>query len=208
MPERNLFGWSDAVWRLLDQAGILAGDLLMVTSVVAAIAGWLKRDQIRRWFRRNAFPDVGDELLPGDADWDGLVFTVSREDVPRWVMNQSHPRAVAFVCSELSHGVANALAEHAKAIGIRSLLVRTVEPDDPAEARSAAAASIEALREAGCERLAVDVTGGKLPMSLGAFMAAEERGADTVYVSAEYDSGLKAPKMETTRVLRISRGRG
>ena len=206
MPEGNLFGWTDAAWRFLDQVGILAGDVLMAGSVAAAVAGWLKRDEIRRWFRRNAFPDVGGEVLPGEPGWDGIVFTVSHEDVPRWVIGQARPRAVAFVCSGLSRKTASALAEYAEAMGIRAVLVRVVEPDDPAEARSAAAAGIEALGEIGCERVAVDVTGGKLPMSLGAFMAAEEQGADTIYVSTEYDAQLKAPKMETARVLRISRG--
>jgi len=50
----------------------------------------------------------------------------------------------------------------------------------------------------------VDVTGGKLPMSLGAFMAAEESGADTLYVASEFDPQLKRPDMRTARIRRIS----
>ncbi|RMD85019.1 MAG: TIGR02710 family CRISPR-associated protein, partial [Candidatus Dadabacteria bacterium] len=51
---------------------------------------------------------------------------------------------------------------------------------------------------------AVDVTGGKVPMSLGAFMAAEEAGTPSIYVTAEYDARLQRPRAETARVVRLS----
>jgi N-acetylmuramic acid 6-phosphate (MurNAc-6-P) etherase len=41
----------------------------------------------------------------------------------------------------------------------------------------------------------VDITGGKTPMSVGAFMAAEERGATSLYVTAPHgDNGLNTAK--------------
>ncbi len=204
MTEGNLFGWSDALWLMLDQIGILASDVLMAMSVMAAILGWLKRENIRNWFRRNSFPDVGGEVGPDERDWDGMVFTVSREEVPRWVMKQVKPAAVAFVCTKHSREAANHLARHAEKGGAKAVLVRAVDPDDPADARFATTACIDALHAAGCRHVAVDVTGGKTPMSLGAFMAAEEQGADSLYVSSEFDADLKKPRMETARIVRVS----
>jgi hypothetical protein len=51
--------------------------------------------------------------------------------------------------------------------------------------------------------IAVDVTGGKTPMSIGAFMAAEENAADTVYATAEYDASGK-PVTSSIRLIPIS----
>ncbi|MDX8402658.1 MAG: hypothetical protein R8K47_08510 [Mariprofundaceae bacterium] len=206
MASGNLFGWSDAVWLLLDQIGILASDVLMALSVVAAVAGWLNRDEIRRWLRRNAFPDVGGEFDARERRWDGLVFTVSHEGVPQWVMAKIRPHAVAFICSNQSRDTAGRLADKAKSMGIRSLAMHEVDEHDPDDALRAARSAIAALREADCEHIAIDVTGGKLPMSIGAFMAAEEAGVDTLYVASSFDSKLKRPDMSTARILRISGG--
>ena len=50
--------------------------------------------------------------------------------------------------------------------------------------------------------LSEQTTGGKTPMSIGAFMAAEERGATSLYVTApQGDDGLNTTK---ARILAIS----
>ena len=47
------------------------------------------------------------------------------------------------------------------------------------------------MRDAEAKEIAVDVTGGKTPMSLGAFMAAEEFAVQTIYITSEFDPSLK-----------------
>jgi hypothetical protein len=60
------------------------------------------------------------------------------------------------------------------------------------------------LQKNGCKNIAVDITGGKVTMSLGAFMAAEEAGVQTIYISTEFDVALKAPRMDTAKIISIS----
>ena len=82
--------------------------------------------------------------------------------------------------------------------------VQAVDPDDPTQSRQAAAALLAMMQRAGHEKLAVDITGGKTPMSLGAFMAAEEAGAASLYVASGFDVNLRKPDMRTARVRVIS----
>jgi hypothetical protein len=76
-------------------------------------------------------------------------------------------------------------------------------PDDPAESRRKTRYLLDGWRDQGLECLAVDVTGGKTPMSLGAFLAAREGGASTLYVTSEYDQ-LRRPNLDTAVVRCIS----
>jgi hypothetical protein len=201
----NLFGWSDEFWRILDQIGILVGDFTLIVSLFLAGVGFLRRDRIRRWLTRNRFPEVGALDIEG-MTWDGIVFTVSHEETPLWVMQQLKPGAVAFIASEQSRASAAKLRETARSLDIGAdLPIQTVDPDDPAQSRRAAAALLAKMRQAGAEKLAVDVTGGKTPMSLGAFMAAEECGAGSLYVASQFDSRLKRPDMHTATLRCISR---
>lgn len=200
----NLFGWSDGVWLFLDQLGILLGNILLVFTYAGIVIGILKRNRIRRWFTRNRFPEVGTHDVGGMA-WDGILFTVSHEETPRWVMEQLRPKAVAFIASEQSRSIAEKLRETARDLAIDSALpVQSVDPNDPVQSRHAAASLLAAMRRAGSEKLAVDVTGGKTPMSLGAFMAAEECGAGSLYVASRFDPKLNRPDMRTATLKCIS----
>jgi hypothetical protein len=200
----QLFGWSEQAWLMLDQAGILLGNLTLLVSIIGAGWAWLRRESIRRWFTRNRFPEVGG-TAEADAEWGALVFTVSmNEQVPRWVLQTLRPRFAAFVASESSRPAADRLAAHARGLGIEVLPARLVaDPDDPADTRRETLALLQLVKDKGAGRVAVDLTGGKTPMSLGAFMAAEERQADTLYVTSEYENGK--PRMDTAGIRCISR---
>lgn len=108
-----------------------------------------------------------------------------------------------FVASAQSRGVADELK--ARATSIANAFVVTIDTaDDPGETRLAVRQAIERLNAIGCAHIAVDVTGGKVPMSLGAFMAAEEAGKDSLYVSVDYDQQLNKPDMRTARITVVS----
>jgi hypothetical protein len=78
------------------------------------------------------------------------------------------------------------------------------DPNDPAVSRSQVALLLSELHQAGCRKIAVDLTGGKLPMSLGAFMAAEEAGVTSLYVATDFDRYLKVPDMRTAILRQMS----
>jgi hypothetical protein len=201
----NLFGWSEAVWRLIDQVGMLFGVTMGLTWFGGLLFAILKPDTLKRWFTRNRFPNVGDGLAEGER-WDGLVFTVSKAELPILVLRRLKPEYVGLIASEQSRSHAETILREAEALGIRSHgLVRVDNPDDPAEARERTHNLLHRMRAAGAARCAVDITGGKTPMSLGAFMAAEEAGVSTLYLASRYDDKLQRPDPHSSRLHCISR---
>lgn len=201
----QLFGWSESTWLWLDQGGIIAGDVMITLTMVGGIWAWMSRESIHRWFRTNRFPSVGG-LTDEPAQWDALIFTVSRPEVPEWVIQQTSPKAIGLLATHQSMQMAHELAAETRKIGITLTGPKRLDDaNDPAEARDEIAHLILRLRGMGHQRIAVDITGGKTPMSIGAFMAAEEAGCDTIYVSSEFDSRLRKPDMGTAKICRISR---
>ena len=192
----NLFGWSDAVWQLLDQMGILVGDFLMLLTIV----GFFNLNSIRNWLTRNRFPSIGGNLE--HARWQGLVFTVSRAEVPFWVMDQVQPRVIGLLTTVDSRVAGENIRQQAERQGITIMIETLNDPDDPSEAKRKTKDLLQTLREQGITDIAVDITGGKTPMSVGAFMAAEEFGCDSIYVTADYKEGK--PDTNTARIKAIS----
>ncbi len=201
----QLFGWAESTWQCLDQIGILTGDIMMVLTLLGGVIAWLRRDSIRRWLSVNRFP-VSGKPIPEDEHWDALVFTISRQDVPNWVIQQRSPQAIGLIATHASHNEAGAVAAQAALKGIQVSGPKLLDdPDDPAEAQEEVRRLIQRLRADGYQRIGIDITGGKTPMSLGAFMAAQEQGCDTLYVTAEYDARLRKPDTRSAVIRCITR---
>jgi len=194
----QLFGWSESTWLWLDQAGILAGDLLMVFSVAMGFVAWAHRERLRRWFRQGL--PLSDVEAGADDSWDALIFTVSRGELPELLIEGRKPRAVGLLATAWSQGAADEIAEFARRKGIIVHGPRRVDdPDNPVEGCDETRQLIRRIRGQGHERIAVDVTGGKTPMSIGAFQAAELENCDVLYVTSDFDSN-KRPIPATARV--------
>jgi hypothetical protein len=199
----QLFGWSESTWLWLDQIGILVGDSLMLVTIFTAIWAWFRWDRIRLWFSTNYFSGVGSEVKK--SRWDALVHLVSNSEVPCWLNMQLKPKAISLLATEQSRSVARIIADDAERLGISVLGVQYIDdPDDPADSRRMAAVVIDKLRENDFDRIAIDLTGGRKPMSLGAFMAAEEAGCDSIYVAAQYDNKLRKPSLASARICCIA----
>lgn len=192
--------FNENTWQLLDRYGILLGDILMTLSIIGAGLGFIKRHDLRRWLTRNQFPSVGGS--PEHNRWQGMVFTVSRGNVPLWVIAQVRPSAVGLLATEASRGESEAIRQTAAQQGIAVFSQNLDNPDDPAECKRKTAQLIHDLRSLSLTDIAIDITGGKVPMSLGAFMAAEEHGCPSLYVTAGYKDNK--PDMTTARLIAIS----
>lgn len=98
-----------------------------------------------------------------------------------------------------------ALEKTATELGISCLgIERILHEDEVQDARKAVLQAIRKLQEHGAKHVVVDITGGNKPMSIGAFMAAEELAVDSLYVSSDYDTKLRKPDMNTAKIRRIS----
>lgn len=201
----NLFGWSESLWLFIDRWATLFGLAMGVTWFLGLILALFNRESLRQWFFRNRFPNVGTHLAE-DTHWDGMIFTVSRAELPLHVIRQLRPEHIGLIASRESK--ANAEKIQASRFEWNPMLhgILVVEnPDDPANARDVTHRLRERMQHAGATNCAVDITGGKLPMSVGAFMAAEEAGLSTLYLSSRYDPKLDKPDPQTTRIHCISR---
>ncbi len=197
----QLFGWSQETWLLWDQLGIFLGLLTTLLALAGALTAYLNRERLRRWWRGNRFPRVGQ---PSDEQrYDGIVFLVSQSDLPPWVLDQTGARLVGLLTGNRFHEVADRLVEQ---LGNRVELLPTqlvASSEDPADSKLLTRRLIEQLRERGCQRIAVDITGTTKPMSIGAFMAAEELRCDSLYVTCEHEPG-KGPRLDSARLVVIS----
>jgi len=202
--QNNLFNWSEHTWALLDQIGIMLGLLLPIMSLLAAAWAFLKKEQIKHWFSRNQFPHIG-QSTDASSRWDGLVFTLSQTETPKWVIKTRSPRYIALLASEQSAENAAQVEQYARQQGVAVITkVLLADPDDLQEIRQEVKHLIMRLQQKGCENIAVDITGGKTTMSLGAFMAAEEAQLPSLYVSSQYDKTLKQVDMRSATLINVS----
>jgi len=199
----NLFDWNDHTWLILDQAGILVGDLLMLLSIGGAVYAFMERGNIRRWLYRNSFPKIGGK--PDNRNWRNIFFTVSNAELPLWVIGQLQPQAVGLLATAYSEeqgkSIARALAN--RDIPVRSKIIDN--PDDPGDVHRQARALIEQIQSMCPGSAAMDITGGKTTMSLGAFMAAEEMGIDSIYVTTQMQG--RRPELSSARIIAVSETR-
>ncbi len=198
----QLFGWSQQTWLLWNQAGIFLGLITTLLALTGAIAAFVNRERLRRWLRGNRFPRVGRN--PDHNRYDGIVFLVSQSELPPWVLEQTGARRVGLLTGAAFHPVADALADLLPR-GVSLLPIQlAADSKTPADTKLLTRRLIEQLREQGCQRIAVDITGGTKPMSIGAFMAAEELRCDSLYVACEHDPRGGGPRLDSARLVVLS----
>jgi hypothetical protein len=196
----NLFGLGDQIWLYIDQIGILLGVAMGITWFAGLVWAVFKPESVRRWFTRNRFPSIGGR--PEHTRWQGLIFTVSRANVPIWVIEQVQPEMIGLLITDSSQSEGEAIRARSGLPRDRVVKRHIDNPDDPFEVKQKTKELIAAMQERQVDAIAVDITGGKTTMSLGAFMAAEEAAADTLYVTANYkDTQID---MSTANIIAIS----
>lgn len=185
----QLFGWSQSVWQWLDQLSIMLGLALTMFSILAVAVGFFNRDRIRRWLVR---PLSGSEISNDTiANYQGMIFTVSHADLPIALIEKSKLQAIGLLGTVQSNAAIEEIAAHAKKKNITVFCETQANPDNVLEACNKIEWLIACMQEREIEPVAVDITGGKLPMSIGAMRAAEKNGIDVIYVTCCYDQSLR-----------------
>jgi hypothetical protein len=176
----------------LDRGATTFGFLLTCLTVGLATVGWFLRQDLRRWLRRTRFEDVGAPFAVPEREVLAVVIPVSQHQPPEWILRHLQPRFVSFLYTEQRRDVAAKLAEQfagsveffpsLEQIKEGSLQLNNV--DDPNESKRLVKQFLQRFVRNGVERrqLFVDTTGGKVPMSIGAFLAAEEMDVSSIYI--------------------------
>jgi ribose 5-phosphate isomerase RpiB len=203
----NLFSLGgEQSWRYIGQVADSLGAILGILTIVLMVVGVWQRKQISRYFKRVSFSDVG-EPIHDSQQFDAVVFTVSREELPKNVIDKTKPKAISLIATAESKPVAEAIKKYAEERGIEvQEIFEIADKDNPAYSKSAVKRALKLFGNTQLKNIAVDVTGGTTPMSIGAFMAAQQFGATTIFVKADYDQALKRVKQETAKIVCISAG--
>lgn len=205
--QQNLFNWSANTWDVLDQLGILAGLVVSIFSLIltlVALFAYFNKERIKNWLTQNRFPHIG-EMTDDETQWDGIVFSISHAATPKWVIESRKPTVIGLLATQQSKASAEEIRQSALAQGVKVLdMIYIDNPDDIKEVQQETLHLINRLQQQSCEHIAVDITGGKTPMSLGAFIAAEEARVTSLYVSSEFDAKLKQVDMRTTKLITVS----
>jgi len=200
----NLFG-TDQLWLYLDQIGILIGFAGLLITVILAFVGFYKRYDIRNWFSGNKFPETGVEVKDTKV-WDTVIFTVSRPSTPKWVIDTVAPERIGFIGSvnnQVFKDSLNEVKEYGVSKGCNVMAAQVIQDvSDVSEIKAKVKILIEDAKKNGAQNIAVDLTGGTAPMSLAAFMAAEECTLTSLYVSMDFKEFK--PIYSSAKLIKIS----
>ncbi|OFC30311.1 Card1-like endonuclease domain-containing protein [Acidithiobacillus caldus] len=196
--------WSDMFWEYLDHVAtildILVGGIAL-WGVFLPTSFW---NRMRKYLRGNVHQG-GEEVDTIAAD--GVIFTVSKKETPIWTMMKVRPNRVHLIGSRQTMEAVNSIKEFAHTANITISEAELNDADDVAEARQLVSHAINQLQQHGCKRIVIDVTGGKTPMSIGAFQAGDEANLPVIYVTAPFDQKLRHADLDRARIYVIREGR-
>ena len=188
---------------LLDNTGIVLGDFLAIFGIFAGFLAWIERRKIRLWFLKTKFEDVGEQFnMPVDA----MVIPVSpRVEQPEWILRHLRPKFVSFLYTDASQSTAQQITGNKEfsdieffpdADQIKNKKYIISNPNDPQESKTLTSMFIDHFlaKQIEMDKIFVDTTAGKVPMSIGAFQAAEEKAVSTVYIVGTKNGLIKDPK--------------
>lgn len=175
-----------------------------LTLIIIAVKNW---KPIYRWILgKREFRGTGEEFTFPKDKVKAIIVPVSRTEQPEWIIRHLEPKYVAFLYTEQKKNHAIKLI---KLFSEKIHFVNTLKeieqgqnilsnPDNPNEAKEIVKKFIERFIAQGIkeENIFVDTTGGKVPMSIGAFQAAEEMGVSSIYIVGKGNDGtIKEPSL-------------
>jgi hypothetical protein len=180
----------DRLWELIAWTFAIVLICVVLVAVLGPVHG-----AVRRWLARPAVI-VEHEVLKISRR--GVIFTLGlkgaeKNSVPRWVLDRLKPEFVGFLGTPETD--AAGIVERLAADYDLEPAWRKSEswvPTAFAEGKIKAGLVIDWMREQGVDScdIVLDLTGGLVPMSLVASLAAQERQVDCQYIVSKYDQKL------------------
>lgn len=174
------------------------------------VVGIFKRNAIMNWIaghlKTRDFKGTGENFDYIEKRVRGIVIPVSRKEQPEWIIRHLKPEYVAFLYTDLSKEYALELTRefsdvvkfYHTAKQIEEKLDMIKNPDDPLESKNVAKKFIQWLKKEGIneKNIFIDTTGGKVPMSIGAFQAAEEMNVSSIYIVGKDRGIIRNPEIK------------
>lgn len=187
-------------WTLVDRLSTVLGLLLGIGAVVGLI-NWR---WIRARFLGNSFWHVGGD--PELSQLEGLVLILSGQaDTALRTLDSARPKHVVPLSPEPS--LRQAVGMQCERLGLQyHPMTDAVDVHSVNGWRNLTERALRLLFAQGLrpDQIGVDITGGTKPMTLGAFMAAEEAKVRTVYVATDKGPDGRLD-LRTARPITISR---
>lgn len=163
---------------------IVGGSIFLLVLIILAIKVVMMKSSLYGTSGENAAFNVPRK---------GVIYTVGLQtDSIRFSMVRQTPDYVGFMCSKETEPYTNKLID---ILGLDKdkCNIKTVDPQNINEIRLETKLIIEWMSSMGLKNsdIAVDVTGGKTTMSVGAFSMAEELKIDTQYIKSDFDEKNK-----------------
>lgn len=190
---------------------IIISEFLKTTIEISIlIFGFIKRKAILNWIvsrlRARDFKGTGENFDHIEKRVRGIVIPVSRREQPEWIIRHLRPECVAFLYTELSKDDALELTRefasdvkfYHTARQIEEMIDMIKNPDDPLESKNLSKKFIQWFKNEGIDEknIFIDTTGGKVPMSIGAFQAAEEMNVSSIYIIGKDKGKITNPAIK------------
>lgn len=190
----------------MHHVGIVSEYVKTAIELTALLVTIFKWREIWNWvlkkFRRVEFIHTGDEFPVSEEKVHGIVIPVSRIEQPEWIIRHLKPRHVSLLYTSW-HQSRDAAVELIRKFRGQVLFNLTeddiknskddiTDAEDPLITKDLTKKALNYLLSSGLkpENIFVDTTGGKVPMSIGAFQAAEEAGISSIYIVGRGERGL------------------
>jgi hypothetical protein len=198
---------SENSWLVLDRISMLLGyvcSLMFLYGLVdlARPAGWLRRTFARR------LPFAHPETEQIRASTRGFVLCAHNAALCKTLLDKIDPTQVALVyADELElEKIKTMIRARANPIAIVHES-RTHSAEIAGVSKRAALLAVDALlNKLDAQEIAVDITVGSKPITVGLFMAAEERGVASVYLASDWTDGVRSTDTNKQRLVYVSKG--
>ena len=187
----------------INSADTVVGYLMNFSVIFGVILGFWKKDAFfkyfQKWKTKPEFINVGEPFEVPIEKFKAAIIPVSKREQPEWIIRHLKPNYVSLVFTEQTKEYAKSLIKdfsdkidffpNLEDMDNPSYILST--PDNVEEAQKKAKKYIRKYIQKGIESsdIFVDTTGGKVPMSIGMFQAAEQVGVSSIYIIGT-DNGL------------------
>ncbi len=159
-----------------------------ILSYIVAGVAFVWRKRLRRWWHTNEFFRIGG-VVSQEKHWDCIILNPSNPDVWKKLLETTKPRNIGLIKSNWSARFIPQIIDYSNDNGSKTFIVEIQNESAISEIKKNVLRLIDDLNSQNIKDIAVDITGGKKPMAIAMFMAAEEARCETIYIDTDWDEG-------------------